>query len=373
MNLQMNNKNKKSTHNPTTTMKRLLALVTLGGLFAAATAHAQVDVYITGSTAFRANTYRSVRAIYGANLTGQNPSDPNGSGSNSVTWAGTIPALFGGQTVTIRAAYSGSAAGIQTLTANSSLNFLANSTAGDTTTVSHQADLALSDVFQTTTLYTTPTLVDTNVGVQPFVWVKSLTAPAAITNITIQQLQAFMSGGVIPLSYFTGNTNDTSVAHLVGRDTGSGTRITAEADALIVGTPVEWQPDGSCNWSISTGFSSGSGIAGVLKGSCSASLGYLGVADANGVNSGLNALSYDGVKANIGTVATPDFSPVRRGQYSLWSYEHLFRRSASSANVTAFYLRLAQEINNDLATSTSAIQVGSMVVSRSADGGPIAP
>jgi hypothetical protein len=88
-------------------MKQILALITFSGLFAAATAQAQVDIYITGSTAFRANTYRSIRAIYGGNLTGQNPADPGASGSNSVTWAGTIPALFGGQTVTVRAAYSG--------------------------------------------------------------------------------------------------------------------------------------------------------------------------------------------------------------------------------------------------------------------------
>ena len=354
-------------------MKQILALITLGGLLAAATAQAQVDIYITGSTAFRANTYRSVRLIYGGNLTGQNPADPNGSGSNSVTWAGTIPALFGGQTVTVRATYSGSAAGIQALTANSSLTFLSSSTAGDTSTTTHTADLALSDVFQSSTLFTTPALTDTNVGVQPFAWVKSSTTSANVTNITIQQLQAFLSGGVMPLSYFTGNSADASLMHLVGRDSGSGTRITAELDALFVGTPLLWAPNGSCVWALSAGFSSGSGIAGVLNGACSASIGYLGIADAKTVNSGNNVLAYDGAKPFVGLITAPDYAPVRRGQYSLWSYEHLFKRTTASANVNAFYGRLASEIDTDLATSTTAIQVGTMLVSRLADGGPIAP
>jgi hypothetical protein len=354
-------------------MKQILVLITFSGLFAAVTAQAQVDFYITGSTAFRANTYRSIRAIYGGNLTGQNPSDPNGSGSNSVTWAGTIPALFGGQTVTVRATYTGSAAGVQALTVNSTITFLSSSTAGDTSTTTHTADLALSDVFQSSTLFTSPALTDTNVGVQPFAWVKSSTAPASVTNISIQQLQAFLSGGVLPLSYFSGNTADSSLVYLVGRDSGSGTRITAELDSLFVGTPILWAPNGSCVWALSTGFTSGSGIAGVLNGACSASIGYLGIADAKTVNSGGNILAYDGTKPFLGLITVPDFAPVRRGQYSLWSYEHLFKSTTASANVNAFYGRLASEIDSDLATSTTAIQVGSMLVSRLADGGPIAP
>jgi hypothetical protein len=140
-------------------MKKTLILLALSGLFAASTVQAQVDIYITGSTAFRANAYRSIRALYGANLTGQNPADP-ASSANIVTWSGTIPALFGGQTVTVHASYSGSAAGVQALVQNTSQNYLTSASAGVTNLTSHQADLAFSDVFQATTLFTTPALID---------------------------------------------------------------------------------------------------------------------------------------------------------------------------------------------------------------------
>ena len=81
-------------------MKKHLALLAFCGLFAATTAHAQVDIYITGSTAFRANAYNSIRQVFVKNgsLASQNPGDP-ASSANQVTWSGTITNLFGNQTV----------------------------------------------------------------------------------------------------------------------------------------------------------------------------------------------------------------------------------------------------------------------------------
>jgi hypothetical protein len=358
-------------------MKKLLTMLTLSSVFAAATVQAQeVDFYITGSTAFRANTYRAIRTLYAANLTGQNPADGGGnaSGSNVVTWSGTIPASFGAQTVVIRASYSGSAAGVQALVQNPNITFYANATPGGGTTVSHTADLALSDVFQSTTAYTKPVLVDSTVGVQPFTYTKSVTTPATVTNITIQQLQALFSGGVMPLSYFTGNAaDDASLLYLVGRDTSSGTRLTAQADGLFIGSMLLWAPDGSCNWNVSSGFSSGSGVSGVLSGSCGPAIGYLGVADSKNVNAGANILSYDGVKPFYGSITAPDYTPVIKGLYSFWSYEHLFQRNGAPANVVTFRNALSGAINTDLATSITALQVSAMKVSRAADGGPISP
>src|SRR6266571_9275674 len=137
-------------------MKKTLAILSLGALFAVATAQAQVDIYITGSTAFRANAYRSIRALFqnatNSVLLSQNPADP-ASGQNQVTWSGRITNAFGSQTVTVRASYSGSVAGIQALAQNTSQTYLLNATAGDATTINHQADLAFSDVFQTRTVY----------------------------------------------------------------------------------------------------------------------------------------------------------------------------------------------------------------------------
>src|SRR4029077_15067310 len=111
--------------------------------------------------------------MYGVNLASQNPADPSPN-ANQVTWSGTIPGLFGGQTVTIRASYSGSAAGVQALAQNTSQSYFSSSTPGVTNLVSHQADLALSYVFQVTTVFQAPALSDTLVGVQPFASVKSV-------------------------------------------------------------------------------------------------------------------------------------------------------------------------------------------------------
>lgn len=360
-------------------MKHLLPCLTLGGLLTAASVQAQIDFYITGSTAFRANTYRAIRTMYtdqGGTLTSQNPADNSGAAANSnlVTFAGSMPTTFGSQTVTIHSSFSGSAAGVQALVQNVSVVFYANANAGDGTTVSHTADLALSDVFQSSTAYQKPALSDATVGVQPFTYTKSMTTPATVTNITIQQLQALESGGIMPLSYFTGNSaDDASLLYLTGRDTSSGTRITSILDSLFIGSPLLWAPDSQCNWNVFTGFSSGSGVAGVLNGTCGPAIGYLGVADSKTVNNGANILSYDGVKPFYGLITAPDWTPVIKGLYSFWSYEHLFERTGAPANVNTFRGLLKNEINTDLATSTSAIQVGAMKVSRSADGGPISP
>jgi hypothetical protein len=358
-------------------MKKTLALLSLGALFAAASAQAQVDLYITGSTAFRANAYRSIRLLFqnatNSVLISQNPADP-ASGQNQVTWSGRITNLFGSQTVTVRASYSGSVAGIQALAQNTSQTYLLNATPGDTATVSHQADLAFSDVFQTSTIFQSPALSDFTVGVLPFAYVKSSVSPAAFTNITIQQLQAFMPNGLLPASYFTGNTNDTATdLYLVGRDSGSGTRLTAQADSLFVGSPLLWGTNGSCGWIINSGYSSGSGVAGVLNSGCGAAVGYLGLSDAATVNGGANILRYDGTLPFNGTVGSPDFSPVRNGVYSFWCYEHLFSRTGANANITAYRNALFTEIDKDVATSTSAVQTSTMQVTRSADGGPITP
>jgi hypothetical protein len=99
----------------------------------------------------------------------------------------------------------------------------------------------------------------------------------------------------------------------------------------------------------------------------------MGIADAKNVAAGANILSYDGVKPFYGLITAPDWTPIKKGLYSFWSYEHLYMRTGAPSNVSGFRTALKNEINTDLATSTSAIQVGAMKVSRAADGGPISP
>lgn len=363
-------------------MKKTIATLILGGLFAASL-QADVNIHITGSTAFRANAYRAIRALYGAGLVSQNPADP-ASGKNQVTWTGTITNLFGSQTVNIYASYSGSVGGIQALTENISQTFLSSATNGSTNTFTAPAELAFSDCFQASTAYTSPTLVDAQVAVLPFAYVKSTITSSSFTNITFQQLQVIFANGFMPLSYFTGKTNDDATTlYYVGRNFDSGTRVAAFTDDFFTGSPQTYAPDTNCNWNITAGFSSGSGIDTVLQGTCGQAIGTLGISDATACcANGCSIVAYNGFFPFVGYTpgsavpVTPDYTPIIKGQYSYWSYEHLFELS-SSVGTTADTLRTAliSGIDTDIATLTpvQAIRLNQMKVSRPSDGGPIAP
>jgi hypothetical protein len=366
-------------------MKKTIALLMLGGLFAANLQAQQVNIHITGSTAFRANNYRAIRALYGSGLVSQNPADP-ASSKNQVTWTGTMTNIFGSsQTVNIYASYSGSIAGVQALVQGTSLTFLSSPTNGSTNTFTAPADLAFSDVYQAATPFTSTPLVDALVAIQPFVYVKSQSANT-VSNVTMQQLQVMLGNGSMPLSYFTGKTNDdATLIYMVGRNNDSGTRLTSHADDFFTGTPQLYQPDTNCNWGLSAGFSSGSGVVGALTSGCGHAIGYLGLSDAEtATTNGCVILTYNGFYPFAGTnytpgqqvATTPDFTPVYKGQYSYWSYEHLFELSgAVGGNIDTFRTALIAAVDNDIATLTpvTAIRLTAMKVSRPSDGGPIAP
>ena len=120
---------------------------------------AQVDITITGSTAVRAEAYYAIRSMYELNLVSQNPLH-DASGQKQVTFSGTIPSLFGGQTVAVRTSYSACDSGIHALTANLLVPFLSSATPGVATTVSLSCDFAFSEVFQGVSSYTSPALQD---------------------------------------------------------------------------------------------------------------------------------------------------------------------------------------------------------------------
>ena len=102
-------------------MKKSLALAMIGSMAAISQLSAQVNIYLAGSTAFRANAVRAITNLYGANITSQNdgnaahtyPTDVTG--ASVVTFTGTIPSLFSSQTVNIKCYWSGSAQGIHSL------------------------------------------------------------------------------------------------------------------------------------------------------------------------------------------------------------------------------------------------------------------
>ena len=379
-------------------MKKLTYI--LGLMLAAASVHAQVDIKITGSTAFRSSMFRAITNLYGANLQNENPGGPTADNSNGnrVTYRGTIPSLFGSQVVTVYTDMGGSIQGVHSLVLNDLQTFFVDPTnsAPDATNVfTAVADLAFSDVFQNSTVYQSPALKDLLVAVQPFAMVRNVGSgnpSGSISNITSQQLKTLLGNGAVPLSYFTGNTNDNAnTVYLPGRSEDSGTRLTMDLDTGFGPSGYEnyvydVTPNGT--WFLSTnnppGFSSGSGVVGALANTVTtnAAIGYLGLGDtASAVFSkGCTVITYNGGLPYKGTFSnsktfTNDYTPVIMGQYSYWSYEHLLERSGQTGNIDTYRTALKNGIDADVGTILPKynIRLSEMKVSRPSDGGPISP
>lgn len=361
-------------------MKTTIAfpLLASGLLLAAASAHAQVEIRISGAVAFRDTAYRSIRALYGANLASQNPADAPGTQNQlKVTWTGTIPSLFGGQTVTVRAFYNGANAGIQDLTQNRNVSFLDTSTPGDTTTINQQSDLAFSSVFQQSTPFTSPVLDDIRFGVTPVLFVKSTSAPAGLTNITVQQYRTLAANGAVPAWFFTGDTNDTQLIHYVSRDASAGQRTIVQKENGLTANPIfyNWVTNGGVPQFVidATGRNS-TQIRDLLNVSGPA-ISYLTGVDAINVNGGANILGYNGSRAFLGsyTSVSNNHQAVITGQYSQWGYEHLLIRTTASQSIKNFRTALIAKIDLDLATSAYSIPLSRVRVERTAEGGPVSP
>ena len=380
-------------------MKKLSSISILGMMLTAASLQAQVDIKITGSTAFRSSMFRAITNLYGSNLQNENPGGPtaNNAGANRVTYRGTIPGLFGGSVVTVYTDMGGSIQGVHSLVLNDLQTFFVdptNSAPDATNTFTGVADLGFSDVFQNATVYQSTALRDLLVAVQPFAMTKGLGAASlSISNVSSQQLKTLFANGAVPLSYFTGNTNDdANTVYLPGRSEDSGTRLTIDLDSGFGPSGFEnfvydVTPGGT--WFLSTntppGFSSGSGVAGALKNvnTTNGAIGYLGMNDALGVGvNGDHIITFNGALPFKGTVSssasfTNDYTPVIKGTYSYWSYEHLYERTSesTSGNVHKYRAALGTNIDVDIATifPKLAVRLTEMKVSRQADGGPISP
>ncbi len=356
--------------------KKIAFTLATGLLLAATGAQAQVEINISGGVAFRSQFYTLIRNLYGASLTTQNPADgPNAPLALKVTWTGTIPSLYGGQTVTVRAFYNGAVLGIRDLTQNSPVAFLA-STPGDTNVVSLLSDIGYSSVFQNTTEFQSPTLESHRFAVAPFFFLKSTTAPATLTNITSHQLKTLWANGALPAWFFTGNTNDTQTIYGIIREPSSGQRLITFRDAVFSGAPLSyfWNTNTSTWVNDPAGRNSNQIITHLNN--YGPAISYLAQADAFSVNAGQNVLRYNGVLPFIGAFnsISNNWTPVINGQYSLWYYEQLFTRTTASANVKNFRDSLLTRINTLLqAGAPYTIPLSQFRVERSSDGAPVAP
>ncbi|CAN5763585.1 hypothetical protein BH11VER1_BH11VER1_29850 [soil metagenome] len=223
---------------------KLNSLLILGALAVSSAAQAATfDVYITGSTAGRSSTFAAVAAA----LTGETVYQDDASLPKAVK-ANFIGGTNGGNTYNVYCAFYGSAAGIQALDTPLAPLFMTNNTGGagvpgTITTATHAAHIALADVFQNTTIFTTSTLTDTKAIVLPF---KFMTSPGSpVTNVKPQVFQVIASGGEAPAALFTGSSADrTKGVILCGRDSGSGTRLVTMAETGNGANygAIQWEP-----------------------------------------------------------------------------------------------------------------------------------
>ena len=379
-------------------------------LTATSVVRAQTVIHITGSTAFRNATVTAITHILKPGFT---------YGYSGTSFTGANQAIFTGSTITnnipviIKTSWSGSVAGVQTVSQKLPIStWLTNTTPQSTTgTPSAPAsydpptipDVAMSDGVQATTPFPTPVLTAQNVGVVNFKWVRNNGAPAALTNLTQNLAQTLWLNGSLPLALFTGSpTDEGSLVFALGRDPDSGTRKTAFAESGIgvFSAVVQYYPTNASGAVISRtaagpitghklvpaqtingiffdvgqgGYASGGDVAAAMGATGSQAaiggfyLSYLGIADATkAIASGAAELTWNGV-------AFSD-TAVQEGQYTFWAYEQLDYRGdygAVDANGKTVADLLGAQIKNVDAALAGEL-LSTMRVTRPVEGGLIA-
>ncbi len=224
-----------------------IALATL-----ATTAQADVEVRITGATAFRSAAMTAIKAKFdtgGSYTFAHNAAAGGVTGCDRATFKGVFPGIAG--TTTVRVSWNGSVEGIRAvaLGGTHNPNYItdaalaapggdAGEAANENALVSgsvlaQSSKFSFSDVRQTSTPVPSPVLnpPDASVGITTFALLANEGAPANLTNVTAQQFKALFSQGKLPLSVFTGDPLDTKNVYASGRNDGSGTRTTYMAES----------------------------------------------------------------------------------------------------------------------------------------------
>jgi len=381
--------------------KTLLLTLALGLAGASPLTAANVDVFITGSTAFRANVYSACSKLFSpAPFMSYGDAVHGGAGSGfsskTAVWAMTGTPIsqltnLQGSTLTIHGNFTGSTQGLQT-TEQGVLLVWANAdgtSGGNCATYSTNAPtIGFSDASGAASPYpATGNYVEENVCVQPFVVCKSTAAVGAVTNIsnvTWEQLEFGIQNGRIPLSAWTGRMADTNTfVYLMQRTKDSGTRRTETQGAyyqyndpvgvyiydytnnffytptVLNSTLFGASPNGvvgpagfnnvNLNWGY--GYVGGGDIANSLNNGNAANqaIAYLSIGDSKGVGSANwnNVVSYNGIwptaaGAGIhGNAGTNDYSPICLGYYPLWGFEvlvHPIVPDPTQQNISQFQL-----------------------------------
>jgi hypothetical protein len=378
-------------------------------------------VYITGSTAFRANVFTAVST----SLFDSTPTTQPASGVTGSTSAYNIYGTIGGSPYLLSFDFTGSEAGLASLqnvavsnpnTDNSLVGYSGGAvnlpgtpqptgfispTGGSAVTA--QPDLAFSDTSKAVSITAANvSLVDYGiVAVIPFTWAKGKdSSPDSswthLTNITDPQANLQLGGGQTA-SFLTGYPADGDDVYTIGRNKGSGTRVNTLLDTLHgVGNAVDqWVPanaqyvggtptfegsttttlaaDGGLSEVVNDGFDSGSGVAKTLALDVNGyndgytnviTIGYLGVSDFQGTAfpGGAVALTLNGVVENDAT--------VQSGNYSFWGHEHLYGTvGQSTSSPGGFIARKLAGTTDNTQMGTAYVTAGSALETSFGTGG----
>jgi hypothetical protein len=390
-----------------------ILFASLLALSAAGVAQAQTVVHITGSTAFRGATVAAITNILQPGFTFAY-AGATFSSANQAIFTGT--AITNNISVTIKTSWTGSLAGIETVSQavpSTVGTFLTNSTLQSTGGTPNAPavydpplipEVCMSDGFQATSQYPSPVLQAQTVGVVTFKFLKNVGAPTSLTNMTPLLAQALWNNGSLPLSLFSGNSNDVNTTiYAIGRDPDSGTRKTAFLEtgvqtfvsALTPAIVLQYEPTnasgvvnkanpaaitGQQPWPAETvdninfvlgdaGYSSGGDLAWAMRATSPfIYVTYLGLSDAATAEAGSAVeLTYNGIPYSD--------AAVQNGQYTYWTFEqldYLPTYGTTDANGKAVADSLAQEIINVDAALAGEL-LATMNVTRTQEGGPVTP
>jgi len=365
-------------------MKKTLLLTLLAGLVSASSVKA-TELFITGSTAFRANVHDACLKMFqpGGTPTFNEIDDTNSiCGDGNSTGNGAQCWVMSGQptnaltkvtdTLVIHAAFTGSLQGSYAV-ANSDTTIKWLTT--NNTVITHSPTIAFSDVQTSSSLWATlpANYAEDTVAIQPFCIMKSKSSGTGlaemnnITNVTWEQIKGLLNNGFLPLSFWTGLDTDTNKPiYMVNRTLDSGTRraIGANMDySWANGIPVyiynngtnagkfTWvsyttSTPGDTNNILTSGGVTNANNFGIWGPGCvgggdvrsqlalsdvaNTAIGYLSFADAQkswGLSSGpywQGLCSFEGTYPTLyppTASQTNDFTPVIQGQYPYWAEE----------------------------------------------------
>lgn len=383
------------------TLKQI-ALAAMLGLAIHSEALAVDKLYITGSTAFRAQAHTAITNILSPGFV-YAYSGASASGASRAIYSGTL--IANSQPVIIKTSWSGSTLGMKAVSAGVLTDYLTDATTMSTggtanaTTVGDivNPDAGMADSFQNSTKFNTPTLTFQQVGIIPFKWIGNEGSGAAgITNMTTFLAQPLYGNGSLPLSFWTGVAGDsTKFVYAYGRDEGSGTRTVAFAESGVgsnaivtqykltvsgdtitaaipypptpvtgLGTSLEGNGGESSGGTVATNMGKTSAAVSVSGGPAAQAyfVAYVGETDANNaIAAGATELTWNGVPFSLDN--------IKNGKYTFWSYQHVTYKSDIDAAKKAIADALAARIRD----FDSPILLTDMKVVRTADGGTVTP